>query len=46
MTPGTAHLYGEGDLHSVRRKAETRLIRIEGIDLTKVKRDKYEPLTQ
>ena len=25
-----------------RREAETRLIRIEGIDLTKVKRDKYE----
>ena len=38
-----AHLYGEGDLHSPRREAETRLIRIEGIDLAKVKRDKYEP---
>lgn len=46
MTPGMAHLYGEGDLHSPRREAETRLIRIEGIDLTKVKRDKYEPSTQ
>ena len=45
MTPGMAHLYGERDLHSPRREAETRLIRIEGIDLTKVKRDKYEPLT-
>ena len=43
MTPGMAHLYGEGDLHSPRREAETRLIRIEGIDLTKMKRDKYEP---
>jgi hypothetical protein len=43
MTPGMAHLYDEGDLHSPGREAETRLIRIEGIDLTKVKRDKYEP---
>ena len=46
MTPGMAHLYGEGDLHSPRREAETRLIRIEGIDLAKVKRDKYEPSAQ
>src|ERR1700722_20717056 len=42
LTPGMACVYGEGDLHSPRREAETRLIRIEGIDLTKVKRDKYE----
>jgi hypothetical protein len=27
-------------------EAETRLIRIEGIDLSKVKRDKYEPSAQ
>jgi hypothetical protein len=46
MTPGMAHLYGEGDLHSPQREAETRLIRIEGIDLIKVKRDKYEPSAQ
>lgn len=42
MTPGMAHLYGEGVLHSPRRETDTRLIRIEGIDLTKVKRDKFE----
>jgi hypothetical protein len=42
LTPGTAHLYNEGDLHSPRRESETRLIRIEGLDLTKVKRDKFE----
>ena len=42
LTPGTAHLYNEGDLHSPRREADTRLIRIEGRDLTKVKRDKFE----
>lgn len=42
MTPGIAYLYGEGDLHSPRRENDTRLIRIEGLDLTKVKRDKFE----
>ena len=42
LTPGNAHLYNEGDLHSPRRESETRLIRIEGTDLTKVKRDKFE----
>jgi predicted metal-dependent enzyme (double-stranded beta helix superfamily) len=42
LTPGKAHLYNEGDLHSPRRESETRLIRIEGVDLTKVKRDKFE----
>jgi len=41
MTPGMAH-HGEGDLHSPRREAETRLIPIEGVDLSKVKRDKFE----
>ena len=42
MTPGMAHHYGEGVLHSPRRETDTRLIRIEGIDLTKIKRDKFE----
>ena len=42
LTPGMAHLYNEGDLHSPRREGDTRLIRIEGTDLTKVKRDKFE----
>src|SRR5207253_9394344 len=42
LTPGKAHLYNEGDLHSPRRESETRLIRIEGVDLTTVKRDKFE----
>lgn len=42
LTPGTACLYNEGDLHSPRRESETRLIRIEGTDLSKVKRDKFE----
>jgi len=42
LTPGKAHLYNEGNLHSPRRESETRLIRIEGVDLTTVKRDKFE----
>jgi hypothetical protein len=42
LTPGIAHVYNEGDLHSPRREGDTRLIRIEGRDLTKVKRDKFE----
>jgi len=42
LTPGKVHVYNEGDLHSPRRESETRLIRIEGVDLTTVKRDKFE----
>lgn len=42
LTPGTAHVYNEGDLHSPLREADTRLIRIEGVDMKKVSRDKYE----
>jgi predicted metal-dependent enzyme (double-stranded beta helix superfamily) len=42
MAPGTAHFYGEGVLHSPRADGGTRLIRIEGTDLTKVKRDRFE----
>ncbi|MEQ8708264.1 MAG: hypothetical protein RIC36_04680 [Rhodospirillales bacterium] len=42
LTPGDAYLYNEGDLHSPRRESETRLIRIEGMDMSQVKRDKYE----
>lgn len=42
LAPGTAHLYNEGDLHSPRRDGDTRLIRIEGTDLTKVKRERFE----
>lgn len=44
LTPGVAHLYNEGDLHSPSRVASTKLIRIEGTDMTKVKRFKFEPV--
>lgn len=44
LTPGVAHLYNEGDLHSPSRAASTKLIRIEGTDMTKVKRLKFVPV--
>jgi len=42
LTPGMAWLYNEGDLHSPRRRAPTQLIRIEGINMDKIKRLRYE----
>jgi predicted metal-dependent enzyme (double-stranded beta helix superfamily) len=42
LTPGVAHVYNEGDLHSPTRTAPTRLIRIEGVNMEKVKRLKFE----
>ena len=44
LTPGVAHVYNEGDLHSPSRKDSTRLIRIEGTNMEKVKRFKFEPV--
>jgi predicted metal-dependent enzyme (double-stranded beta helix superfamily) len=44
LTPGVAHVYNEGDLHSPSRAGPTRLIRIEGTNMEKVKRLKFEPL--
>jgi hypothetical protein len=43
LSPGVAHVYNEGDLHSPSRTGSTRLIRIEGINMEKVKRLKFEP---
>ena len=42
LTPGVAHLYNEGDLHSPSRADSTRLIRIEGTNMERVKRFKFE----
>lgn len=42
LTPGVAHAYNEGDLHSPKRNDSTRLIRIEGVNMEKVKRLKYQ----
>lgn len=38
LTPGDAHFYGVGAVHSPRRSGPTRLIRIEGANLDRVKR--------
>jgi len=43
LTPGVAHVYNEGDLHSPSRSGPTRLIRLEGTNMENVKRLKYEP---
>lgn len=42
MKPGDAYLYDIGVLHSPERKGATRLLRIEGINMDKVKRKPYE----
>ncbi len=42
LTPGDAHLYNEGDLHSPSRETSTKLIRIEGVNMEKVRRFKFE----
>lgn len=42
LTPGVAHVYNEGDLHSPKRDGSTKLIRIEGINMEKVKRFKFQ----
>ncbi len=48
MKPGDAHLYEPGVLHSPRRDGATRLLRIEGMNMDRVKRLPYDavPLTQ
>lgn len=42
LTPGVAHVYHEGDVHSPRREGATRLIRIEGTNMDRVQRRPYE----
>ncbi len=48
MKPGDAYLYDVGVLHSPERKAATRLLRIEGVNMSKIKRLPYEavPVSQ
>jgi predicted metal-dependent enzyme (double-stranded beta helix superfamily) len=41
LKPGMAHVYNEGDLHSPRRDGPTRLIRVEGQNMEKVRRLSY-----
>lgn len=42
LNPGDAHLYNEKVLHSPARDSETRLIRVEGVNMAGVTRDKFE----
>ena len=42
LTPGVAHVYNEGVLHSPARAGDTKLIRIEGTNMEKVRRLSYE----
>lgn len=42
LTPGDSYLYNEGELHSPRRDGTTRLIRIEGKNVEKIRRFPYE----
>jgi predicted metal-dependent enzyme (double-stranded beta helix superfamily) len=45
LTPGVAHVYNEGDLHSPSRAGPTRLVRIEGTNMEKVQRGRYEAVS-
>ena len=45
MKPGDAYLYDVGVLHSPERKGDTRLLRIEGLNMAKVTRFPYEAVT-
>jgi predicted metal-dependent enzyme (double-stranded beta helix superfamily) len=42
LEPGMAVAYDAGQVHSPKREGETRLIRIEGVNVTTVKRTPYE----
>jgi predicted metal-dependent enzyme (double-stranded beta helix superfamily) len=44
LVPGMAYLYNEGDLHSPRRRGPTQLIRIEGMNMDRVARLRFEPV--
>jgi len=41
LSPGSAHVYNEGDIHAPHRAGPTRLIRIEGCNLEHVQRGTY-----
>jgi predicted metal-dependent enzyme (double-stranded beta helix superfamily) len=44
LTPGMAYVYNEKDLHSPYRAGSTSLIRIEGLNMDKVKRLRFEAI--
>lgn len=44
LKPGDAHVYNEGDLHAPVRTGPTSLVRIEGTDMSKITRRRYETI--
>lgn len=44
LTPGVVHLYNEGAIHAPSRFGPSRLVRIEGVNLERVRRGSYEPV--
>jgi predicted metal-dependent enzyme (double-stranded beta helix superfamily) len=46
LAPGQAYLYNEGDLHSPRRKGPTQLIRLEGMNMDRIKRLRFEAVAE
>lgn len=42
LVPGVAHLYNERDLHSPKRNGPTQLIRIEGLNMDRIKRARFD----
>jgi hypothetical protein len=44
LSPGMAYIYNEGDLHSPRRTGSTKLIRVEGRNLERIRRLAYEAI--
>jgi predicted metal-dependent enzyme (double-stranded beta helix superfamily) len=46
LTPGMAYLYEPGVLHSPRREGSTRLLRIEGVNMDRVRRLPYQAVEE
>ena len=44
LRPGQAVVYHEGDIHSPRREGETRLLRVEGVNMDNVGRRRFSPV--
>lgn len=44
LRPGDAKVYNEGEVHAPSRSGPNRLVRIEGTNLERVARGRYEPL--
>ena len=43
LRPGQAVVYHRGDIHSPRREGETRLLRVEGVNMDNVGRRRFSP---